>query len=322
MKIIFVQNAKIQCSKRRGHKRQRICSYFDFKELQHFGIHHTKKPKTFDPHYLPLLICSSAYASWMESNAISLSQKQIICDLESPTLGQATRRCAASEALPCFTPWNEAVNRVLLISLSVQTHWRKVESVCFVAESNLQWCILVSVSSARLLQQHPHVRERVEGIKTQGLVNHGYPVHPVFIAFRHTICCAPNALLCGCKCCGKENMFWSTQAGLLVYEKRKNGWLKMSRAAAEVCGESVSDPSLCDSAPWWKQNIHMRTGWFMVSFWRETRQHRREGSFPPSGNLKLPLHVTILYCSIVDYLMEYCRVLQYHSEAAGAAVSH
>lgn len=43
MRIIFVQNAKIQHSKRREHKRQRIFSYFDFKELQHFGIHHTHK---------------------------------------------------------------------------------------------------------------------------------------------------------------------------------------------------------------------------------------------------------------------------------------
>lgn len=65
----------------------------------------------------------------------------------TPTLGRATRCCAASEALPCFTPWNDAVNGVLLISLLVQTHWRKVESACFVAETDLQWCRLVSVSS-------------------------------------------------------------------------------------------------------------------------------------------------------------------------------
>lgn len=88
-----------------GHKRERIFSYFDVKKLQHFGIHHTQKTKqNVDPHYLPLLICSSAYASRMERNAISLSQKQIIWDLESPSLDRATRRCAASEVLPCFTP--------------------------------------------------------------------------------------------------------------------------------------------------------------------------------------------------------------------------
>lgn len=139
---------KSNIPKEGGTKDREFAAILTLKSRNILGfITNKKKPKTFDPRYLPLLIWSSAYASWMESNAISLSQKQIICDLESPTLGRATRRCAASEALPCFTPWNDAVNGVMLISLLVQTHWRKVESACFVAETDLQWCRLVSVSS-------------------------------------------------------------------------------------------------------------------------------------------------------------------------------
>lgn len=76
----------------------------------------------------------------MKSNAISLSQKEIICDLETPTSGRATHRCAASGPLPCFTPWGDAANGVLLICLSAQTHWRKVGCACLVVENDLQQC--------------------------------------------------------------------------------------------------------------------------------------------------------------------------------------
>lgn len=272
----------------------------------------------------------------MESNAISLSQKQIICDLESPTLGRATRRCAASEALPCFTPWKNAVNGVMLISLLVQTHWRKVESACFVAETDLQWCSLVSVSSE---SHHPTAtaastceRERVERIKTQALVSHGYPVHRGFSAFRHTICCTFNTLFWEPVNVVKEEYVVKQPGWIIgVWEKGKL-LAENEKSSSEGVWENVSDPSLCDSTPWWKQYIHLRTGRFMVHHclasvllsmhFRDSSPQARSFIPPPVENLKLSLHVTILYCAIVAYLMEYCRILQYHSGAAGTVVPH
>lgn len=177
-----------------GPKEREFAAILTLKSCNILGfITHKKTPKMFDPHYLPLLIWSSAYASWMESNAISLSQKQIICDLESPTLDRATCRCAASEVLPCFTPWNDAVNSVLLISLSAQTHWRKVESAYFVAKTDLQWCFQWEPPP----DHYRSIRERVKRIKTQGLamvtlsIEFLVPSNTPFVAVLIVLFCVP-----------------------------------------------------------------------------------------------------------------------------------
>lgn len=178
-----------------GTKEREFAAILTLKSCNILGFitHKKKTNKMFDPHYLLLLIWSSAYASWMESNAISLSQKQIICDLESPTLDRATRRCAASEVLPCFTPWNDAVNSVLLISLSVQTHWRKVESAYFVAEADLRWRFQWEPPPIR----YRSIQERVERIKTQGLatvtlsIEFLVPSNTPFVAVLIVLFCVP-----------------------------------------------------------------------------------------------------------------------------------
>lgn len=201
-----------------------------------------KHPKTFD---LALLIWNSAYASWMESKAISLSQKQIIWDLESPTLVGATRRCAASEALACFTPWNDAVNAVQLSSLSVQTHWRKVESARFVAESDLQWCRLVSVSSE---SHRPTATAastcRGEGgeDKNAGACQPRLAFPSVFRAFRHTIYCTFNAMFRLPVNVVKREYVIKLPGWLIGVRRRENCWLKIRRAAVEVCWKMCLTP--------------------------------------------------------------------------------
>lgn len=186
MKIILVQNAKIQHSKRRGHKRQRICSYLDFKELQHFGIHHTKRKKKTQYVWSTLSLPPHLELSLRELNG-----KQcylIVSKADYLWLGISYFRPSNTSLrrVRSVTP-SHSVNGVLLISLSVQTHWRKVKSVRLFCCRNCS-----GARSALLLAQRPHV----QGIQTQGHVSHGSLVHPVFSAFRHHLLLSECVIVC------------------------------------------------------------------------------------------------------------------------------
>lgn len=130
----------------------------------------------------------------------------------------------------------------------------------------------------------------------------------------------------------RETCFEAARLDYWCVRKRENCWLKMRRAAAEVCGKMCLTPPSMTALPVGNMEyIHLRTGGFMVPHCLASvllSAHFRDSSpqarsfISPFGNLKPSLHVTILYCSIAHYLMEYCRGLQYHSEAAGIALPH
>lgn len=92
-----------------GGTKDRICSYFDFKELQHFGIHHThKKPQKVwsalsPPPHLELglrelngkqhyLIVSKADYLWLGISYFRPSNTSLRC-IRSVTLFHSMKRC-------------------------------------------------------------------------------------------------------------------------------------------------------------------------------------------------------------------------------------
>lgn len=125
-------------------------------------------------------------------------------------------------------------------------------------------------------------------------------------------------------------MFGSIQAGLLLCEKRENCWLKMmSRAAAEVCGENVSAPPTSVTALPDRNRTFARE---LVDSWFTTAQlldllSAHSSDSPAQARWFLPLrwerkNSLYMFPFFIVVLMEYYRVLQYQSEAAGAAVPH
>lgn len=115
----------------------------------------------------------------------------------------------------------------------------------------------------------------------------------------------------------RETCFEAARLDYWCVRKRENCWLKMRRAAAEVCGKMCLTPPSMTALPVGNMEyIHLRTGGFMVPHCLASvllSAHFRDSSpqarsfISPFGNLKTIFtcyHSLLFYCALSDGILQ------------------